>query len=66
MPDGANKGSFVQGYNGQIAVDGAAQVIVAADVTQEANDKQQLVPMPPPTPHEQRNSTAPTQPAKTL
>jgi transposase len=30
MPDGANKGSFVQSYNAQIAVDSAAQVIVAA------------------------------------
>lgn len=45
MPDGANKGSFVQGYNAQIAVDDAAQVIVAADLTQAANDKQQLAPM---------------------
>ena len=27
MPDGANKGSFVQGYNAQIAVDSASQVI---------------------------------------
>ena len=45
MPDGANKGSFVQGYNAQIAVDSEAQIIVAADVTQQANDKQQLVPM---------------------
>ena len=26
MPDGANKGSFVQGYNAQIAVDSASQV----------------------------------------
>jgi transposase len=45
MPDGANKGSFVQGYNSQIAVDSASQVIVAAEVTQETNDKMQLVPM---------------------
>lgn len=44
MKDGATK-SFVQAYNAQAAVDGAAQVIVAAAVTQEANDKQQLVPM---------------------
>jgi hypothetical protein len=45
VPDGANKGSFVQAYNVQIAVDAHAQVIVAADVTQQANDKQQLEPM---------------------
>jgi len=45
MPDGANKGSFMQGYNAQIAVDSHAQIIVAADVTQQANDKQQLEPM---------------------
>ena len=45
MPDGANKGSFVQGYNAQIAVDSASQVIVAAEVTQETNDKKQLQPM---------------------
>ena len=45
MPDGANKGSFVQGYNAQIAVDSASQVIVAAEVTQETNDKKQLMPM---------------------
>ena len=45
MPDGANMGSFVQGYNAQIAVDSASQVIVAAEVTQETNDKKQLLPM---------------------
>ena len=45
MPDGANKGSFLQGYNAQAAVDATAQVIVAADVTQETNDNRQLLPM---------------------
>lgn len=40
-----DKGSFVQAYNAQIAVDAEAQVIVAADITQDANDKQQLVRM---------------------
>ena len=45
MPDGAHKGSFVQGYNAQIAVDSASQVIVAAEITQETNDKMQLLPM---------------------
>src|SRR6266852_2773159 len=45
MPDGAHKGSFVQAYNAQAAVDSAAQIIVAAEITQQANDKQQLVPM---------------------
>jgi len=44
MKDGATK-SFEQCYNAQAAADGAAQVIVAADVTQQANDKQQLAPM---------------------
>jgi transposase len=36
---------FVQGYNGQLAVDAESQVIVAQDVTQSANDVQQLKPM---------------------
>lgn len=44
MKDGATKG-FEQAYNAQAVVDSAAQVIVAADVTQQTNDKQQLVPM---------------------
>ena len=45
MPDGANKGSFVQAYNAQIAVDSASQVIVAAEVTQSSTDSRQLAPM---------------------
>jgi hypothetical protein len=44
MKDGAT-GSFEQSYNAQIAVDGQAQIIVAASLTQAANDKQQLVPV---------------------
>ena len=44
MLDGATK-AFTQGYNAQAAVDCTSQVIVCADVTQQANDKQQLVPM---------------------
>jgi transposase len=44
MVDGATK-AFGQGYNGQAAVDRHSQIILAAEVTQEANDKQQLVPM---------------------
>jgi transposase len=43
MRDGATK-SFDQGYNAQAGVDCASQIIVSADVTQDANDKQQLVP----------------------
>ena len=44
MKDGATK-EFVQAYNAQAVVDSTAQVIVAASVTQQANDKKQLVPM---------------------
>ena len=44
MKDGATK-AYVQGYNCQVAVDAECQVIVAAAVTQAANDKEQLVPM---------------------
>jgi len=45
MPDGANKGAFVQGYNAQIAVDGAAQIMAAADLIQQTTDNDQLAPM---------------------
>ncbi len=38
-------GSFEQCYNAQVAVDADTQVIVAADVTQQANDRKQLAPM---------------------
>ena len=39
------KDGFVQAYNGQIAVDAQAQIIVAQDVTQCAGDSPQLIPM---------------------
>lgn len=44
MMNGATK-SFEQSYNCQAAVDDNRQVIVAANVTQEANDKRQVKPM---------------------
>jgi len=44
MKDGATK-SFEQAYNAQIIVDDTAHIIVATGVTQETNDKRQLVPM---------------------
>jgi septal ring factor EnvC (AmiA/AmiB activator) len=39
------KDGFVPAFNGQIAVDAQAQIIVAQDVTQCAADKGQLIPM---------------------
>jgi hypothetical protein len=41
------KGSdgFVQGYNTQVAVEPLYQLVVGQTVTQEANDKQQVVPL---------------------
>jgi transposase len=44
MKDGATQG-FVQAYNGQLAVDGHAQVIVACAVTPAAVDAGQFVPL---------------------
>lgn len=44
MKDGASKG-FEQAYNAQIVVDDESQIIVAAGITQETNDKKQLIPM---------------------
>lgn len=37
--------AFIQAYNAQAAVDASSQVIVAGDVTQQANDKNLLLPM---------------------
>jgi IS5 family transposase len=42
---GSPRSGFVQGYNGQIAVDGAHGVVVAARITQCAADNGELVPM---------------------
>ena len=45
MPASGAKGRVVQGDNCQAAVDAKAQIIVAADVTDESNDKQQAQPL---------------------
>ena len=44
MKDSATK-EFMQGYNAQAAVEAPSQVIVAAEVTIQSNDKKQLEPM---------------------
>jgi transposase len=44
MRDSA-RNCFVQAYNAQVAADSQAQVIVAAELTQQVTDRQQLVPM---------------------
>ena len=44
MRDGATKG-FVQAYNAQAAVDSGSQIIVAAELTQQAVDSRQLINM---------------------
>lgn len=44
MRDGATKG-FIQSYNGQIAVDDHAQIIVAADLNNHASDSNELISM---------------------
>jgi transposase len=44
MKDSTTKG-FIQGYNAQAAADASSQIIVAADVTIQSNDKKQLEPM---------------------
>jgi hypothetical protein len=45
MPASGEKQHFIQGYNCQVVVDASSQVIVAADVTPQTNDKQQGLPM---------------------
>lgn len=44
MKDGAT-GSIMQSYNAQAVADEQQQIILAADVTKDCNDKTQLVPM---------------------
>ena len=44
MKESGERG-FVQAYNAQIAVDSQAQIIVAAELTQQPHDRQQLLPM---------------------
>lgn len=54
MKDSSTK-EFIQSYNAQCAVDTSSQVIVAADVVQDTNDKRQIEPM---TIHIQNNLNA--------
>lgn len=44
MKDATTKG-FIQGYNAQCVVDTKSQVIIAADITIEPNDKKHIEPM---------------------
>ncbi len=44
MRDGATKG-YIQGYNAQVGVDAEHQIIVAADVGDNAADARELLPM---------------------
>jgi hypothetical protein len=40
-----DKGAFVQGYNGQLAVDAEHQIIVAAELSNQAPDVEYFIPM---------------------
>ena len=42
---GTPRKGYIQGYNGQIAVDETEQIIVAAGITQSSSDSGQLIPM---------------------
>ena len=42
MPASSNKKAFIQGYNGQLVVDEANQIILASDVTDSPSDCPQL------------------------